>query len=156
VAAPELPEGGLGRHALKSSDPASLYNACRVAAHLADKQIGPWGQTRWSQSRRARRDSIMLMHSLKEDMPLFEELLLRERPDLLLIGAMSVCLPGAIACAARASDEVFIASTSGGITPVISVDSKPLPQEGFGPVSARLVRAYWEKHSDPEWTTPVE
>jgi B12-binding domain/radical SAM domain protein len=104
VAAPELPEGGLGRHTLKSSDPASLYNACRVAAHLADQKIGPWGDSRWSESRRTRRDSILLMHSLKEDMPSFEELLLREQPNLLLIGAMSVCLPGAIACAARAKD----------------------------------------------------
>jgi branched-chain amino acid aminotransferase len=56
----------------------------------------------------------------------------------------------------RESDEVFIASTSGGITPVISVDTRPLPQDGFGPVSNRLVRAYWEKHSDEEWTTPVQ
>src|SRR5690242_4699397 len=104
VAAPELPEGGLGRHTLKSSDPASLYNACRVAAHLAGQKIGAWGETGWSGSRRERRESVMLMHSLREDMPSLEELLLRERPNLLLIGAMSVCLPGAIACAARAKD----------------------------------------------------
>jgi B12-binding domain/radical SAM domain protein len=104
VAAPELPEGGLGLHTLKSSDPASLFNACRVAAQLADQKIGPWGESQWSESRRRRRDSVLLMHSLKEDMPFFDETLLREQPDLLLIGSMSVCLPGAIACAARAKD----------------------------------------------------
>jgi B12-binding domain/radical SAM domain protein len=104
VAAPELPEGGLGLRTLKSSDPASLYNACRVAAQWADQGIGPWGESRWSESRRSRRESILLMHSLKEDMPVFEELLVREQPNLLLIGAMSVCLPGAVACAVRAKE----------------------------------------------------
>lgn len=112
VAAPELPGGGLGRHTLKSLDPASLFNACRVGAERAERGIGPWGDSNWAVHRTVRRDRVLLMHSLAEDLPQFEELLERERPDLLLLGAMSVCLPGAVACASRArellGDGVFI------------------------------------------------
>jgi B12-binding domain/radical SAM domain protein len=104
VAAPELPEGGPGVFTLKSSDPASLFNACRVAARQAVQGTGPWSDTPWAQSRKDRRDRVLLMHSLADDMPAFEALLGREQPNLLLIGAMSVCLPGAVACAVRAKE----------------------------------------------------
>jgi len=104
VAAPELPEGGPGVFTLKSSDPASLFNACRVAARQAARGVGAWGETAWARSRADRRDRVLLMHSLADDLPAFDALLAREQPNLLLIGAMSVCLPGAIACAARAKE----------------------------------------------------
>jgi B12-binding domain/radical SAM domain protein len=45
------------------------------------------------------------MHSLAEDLPRFEELLKTIKPNFLLLGAMSICLPGAIACAKRAKLE---------------------------------------------------
>ncbi|GAA3960987.1 hypothetical protein GCM10023085_49350 [Actinomadura viridis] len=104
VAPPGMPEGGLGEHTLKSVDPASLFNACRVAAERAERGIGAWADSNWAVSRHARRECLLLMHSLREDLPAFESLLERERPDLLLIGAMTVCLPGAVACAARAKE----------------------------------------------------
>ncbi|MFJ2813652.1 B12-binding domain/radical SAM domain-containing protein [Streptomyces sp. NPDC087294] len=112
VAPPGLPEGGLGRHTLKSADPASLFNACRVAAQRADEGVGAWGRSNWAVPRQQRRDLLLLMHSLKEDLPEFEALLERERPHLLLLGAMTMCLPGAVACAAKAKeilgDEVCV------------------------------------------------
>lgn len=112
VSAPEYSEGRLGKHMLTSEDPASLYNACRVAAKLASSGIGFWGDSNWVGSRADRRKNVLLMHSLKEEMAAFESLLRQERPNLLLIGAMTLCLPGAIACAQRAreilGDDVFI------------------------------------------------
>jgi hypothetical protein len=46
----------------------------------------------------------MLMHSLQEDLPQFIASLKTIRPNLLLIGAMTQCLPGAIACAQTAKE----------------------------------------------------
>lgn len=106
VAAPELPEGVLGKGVLKSKDPASLFNACRYAAFLAENSIGPWGESNWALPRKERRSSLLLMHSFKEDSRTFEELLERVQPNLLLIGAMSLCLPGAVECA-RMAKKMF-------------------------------------------------
>lgn len=97
---------------IDSVDPASLFNACRVAAILADQKIGAWGESNWAVSRQQRRKKLLLMNSLLESMPYFEKLLMQEQPNLLLIGAMSLCFPGAIACAKRAKeifgDKIFI------------------------------------------------
>ncbi len=103
ISAPELPEGGIGK-ILNSEDPASLFNACRCAAQLAELQVGAWGDSNWTGSRHERRKHILLMRSLKEDLPLFEQMIDTVRPNLLLIGSMSVCFPGAIACARRAKE----------------------------------------------------
>ncbi len=51
------------------------------------------------------------------------------------------------------ADEVFLTSTSGGITPVLTIDGKQLPDER--PITTKLTDEYWKKHSDPSWTTPV-
>jgi len=40
VSAPEYPEGRVGSKTLNSRDPASLYNACRYAAFLAESGLG--------------------------------------------------------------------------------------------------------------------
>jgi len=75
-----------------------LYNACRLGAQAASEQVGPWGDSNMSGTRRARRAATMLMHSL-DDLPEFERRITALRPNLVLIGAMTICLPGAIACA---------------------------------------------------------
>lgn len=75
VATPELPEGKIGRGVLSSEDPVSLFNACRYAAFLAENNVGSWGESNWAVSRKERRETFLLMHSLKEDLPLFEGLL---------------------------------------------------------------------------------
>lgn len=104
VAAPELPESSIGIKVLSSEDPASLFNACRYAAFLAENDIGAWGDSNWSLSRKIRRKTFLLMHSLKEDLSVFEKTIIEIKPNLLLIGAMSICLPGAIVCAKKAKE----------------------------------------------------
>jgi branched-chain amino acid aminotransferase len=53
------------------------------------------------------------------------------------------------------ADEAFITSTSGGITPINQINERTLPPYGSDSLTPRLQALYWEKHSDPEWTTPV-
>ena len=112
VAAPELPEGKIGTGVFSSKDPVSLFNACRYTAFLAENGVGLWTESNWAVSRKERRETFLLMHSLKEDLPVFEKLLEKIQPNLLLIGAMSLCLPGAVACAKKAKetfgDEICI------------------------------------------------
>lgn len=104
VSAPYLPEKGLVNYSLKSEDPASLFNACRYAAFLAENGIGSWGGSNWAVPRKKRRENILLMNSLKEEITDYELLIEREQPNLLLIGAMTLCLPGAVAVAKKAKE----------------------------------------------------
>lgn len=104
IAAPQFQENQVGTGVLSGGDPVSLFNACRYAASLAENDMGPWGESNWAETRKERRVSTLLMHSLKEDLPRFEELLVKIQPNVLLIGAMSICLPGAIACAKMAKE----------------------------------------------------
>ncbi len=55
----------------------------------------------------------------------------------------------------RAADEVFITSTAGGIMPVTRIDDAAVADGRPGPLTGRLTDLYWQKHSDPAWTTPV-
>lgn len=55
----------------------------------------------------------------------------------------------------RAADEVFATSTAGGIMPITRVDSVAIGTGAMGHVTRRLVDLYWEKHSDPDWSTAV-
>src|SRR3989339_1293677 len=95
VAAPELPEGNIGKDVLSSDDPVSLYNACRYAAFQAGNAVGFWAESNWACHRKERKEAFLLMHSLKEDMLKYEIYLKKIQPNLLLIGAMTLCLPGA-------------------------------------------------------------
>ncbi|MGA2004683.1 MAG: B12-binding domain/radical SAM domain-containing protein [Terriglobales bacterium] len=104
VAAPQFPEGIVGKATLNSVDPASLFNACRLAALMAELGRGAWGESNWTEGRQRRRDTLLLMHSLKDDGPAFERLLQEVEPNLLILGAMSLCLPGAVACAKTAKE----------------------------------------------------
>jgi B12-binding domain/radical SAM domain protein len=111
VAAPDWISGSKNSLALNSRDPASLFNACRFAALQARTGVGGWGDSNWNTDRRSLRSKFQLLYSL-DDTDNFLRLLLRERPNLLLIGAMTLCMPGAMECArlARAvlGDEVAI------------------------------------------------
>jgi len=73
---------------------------------LAENRLGVWGGSNWIGKRTERRKKFLLMSSLKEELPYFEELLAKERPNLLLIGAMTLCFPGAIECA-RLAKQMF-------------------------------------------------
>ncbi|MBT1156267.1 aminotransferase class IV [Aminobacter anthyllidis] len=54
-----------------------------------------------------------------------------------------------------AADEVFITSTAGGIMPVTRIDGTTVGNGQVGPITTRLKDAYWAKHDDPDWSTPV-
>lgn len=60
------------------------------------------------------------------------------------------------AAALRGSDEVFITSTAGGVMPVTKIDGQPAGNGAIGPITERLTRLYWDKHSDPDWSTSVD
>ncbi|CAN7167251.1 aminotransferase class IV [Aminobacter sp. LjRoot7] len=53
------------------------------------------------------------------------------------------------------ADEVFITSTAGGIMPVTKIDGAPIANGKVGPITTRLKDAYWAKHDDPDWSSPV-
>lgn len=53
------------------------------------------------------------------------------------------------------ADEVFITSTAGGIMPVRSVNGKSIGEDTPGPLTRKLNDLYWNKHTDPDWTTAV-
>jgi len=104
ISAPHYQTGRIGERVLSSSDPVSLFNACRHAAAAAARRSGVWGESNWNGTRIERRRSMLLLHSLEADVAMFEAALDEVRPHLLLIGAMSLCLPGAIECARRARE----------------------------------------------------
>ncbi|MFQ6022949.1 MAG: aminotransferase class IV [Acidiferrobacterales bacterium] len=58
--------------------------------------------------------------------------------------------------ALRDADEVFITSTAGGIMPVSRIDNVAIGNGQPGPFTKRLTDLYWQKHSDPDWTTAVD
>jgi len=55
----------------------------------------------------------------------------------------------------RASDEVFVTSTAGGIMPVTRIDGRPVGNGEIGPVTERVKRAYWGWHKDSRFKDEV-
>lgn len=53
------------------------------------------------------------------------------------------------------ADEAFATSTAGGIMPVTRVNGAPVGDGKAGPVTARLIDAYWDKHDDPGWSVGI-
>ena len=53
------------------------------------------------------------------------------------------------------ADEVFAATTAGGVMPVSRVGGRILGNDRPGPVSLRLKAAYWQAHADGWHRTPV-
>lgn len=96
---------------LNSKEPFSLYNAVRFAAHLAQNKIGPWGDSNWNTVSGCN-ESIMLYEYYENQKNEFINLLIKIKPNLLLIGTMSIGFAGAIEIAKIAkqlySNEVFI------------------------------------------------
>lgn len=99
LSAPQAASGAVGPGVLWSSDPVSLQNACRIAAIDADRNIGAWGDSNWTGSRKDRRQNFMLLYSQSDGEKHWRERLESLQPNLIVIGAMSLCLPGAIGCA---------------------------------------------------------
>jgi len=55
----------------------------------------------------------------------------------------------------RTADEVFISSTAGGIMAVTRVDGNAIAGGTPGPLTRRLLGAYWNMHEDPGSTVAV-
>lgn len=56
----------------------------------------------------------------------------------------------------RQSDEIFMATTAGGITPVTTLDDAPVGDGRPGPVTERLREMYWDWHKKREFLTPID
>ena len=53
------------------------------------------------------------------------------------------------------ADEVFMASTAGGIMPINKIDDRSIGGGSPGPVTRRLNDAYWAMHGEPGMSSPV-
>ena len=98
ISAPECISGHKSGRALNSTDPVSLFNACRYAASLAKQRKGAWGNSNWGRLDKKLREHFLLMYSL-DDMHRYENLIQASQPNILFIGAMTLCMPGAVECA---------------------------------------------------------
>ena len=53
------------------------------------------------------------------------------------------------------ADEVFLATTAGGVMPISRVGSRITNNDSPGPVSRRMKELYWAAHTRIQWRTPV-
>jgi branched-chain amino acid aminotransferase len=58
--------------------------------------------------------------------------------------------------ALRASDEVFLTTSGGGVLPVTKVDNQAIGSGSPGPVTQSLTALYWDWHRDPRYKTAVD
>ena len=56
---------------------------------------------------------------------------------------------------AHESDEIMFVTTAGGVMPITLLDGAPVGNGEVGPVTQALWRAYWDAHSDPEFSFPI-
>jgi branched-chain amino acid aminotransferase len=54
------------------------------------------------------------------------------------------------------AEEIFVSSTAGGIMPVTVVNGKSVGDGSPGPLTTELRNRYWEMHTDPRYSTPVD
>ncbi|SFD59060.1 branched-chain amino acid aminotransferase [Bosea sp. CRIB-10] len=54
-----------------------------------------------------------------------------------------------------AADEIFTATTAGGITPVTEFEGRPIGDGKPGPITARIRDEYWRRHDDETLSTAV-
>ena len=54
------------------------------------------------------------------------------------------------------ADEAFATSTAGGVMPITRINSAPVGNGNAGPVTRRIIDAYWDKHDDPDWSVGVD
>lgn len=52
--------------------------------------------------------------------------------------------------------ELFFTSTAGGVMPVATLDGTEIGDGRAGPVTSTLRTRYWDVHSDPRYTLPVQ
>ncbi len=54
------------------------------------------------------------------------------------------------------ADEVFVTSTGGGVMPVTRLEGRIFGNGVPGPITRKLETAYWQAHSDPRFSQPVD
>ena len=79
----------------------------------------------------------------------------RATAELLAEAGVQIETRGVSLAELREADEIFAASTAGGIMPVTSLDTVPVGDGRPGPVTARLIEAYWDAHVRDGWTVAV-
>jgi branched-chain amino acid aminotransferase len=60
------------------------------------------------------------------------------------------------AAEARGADEIFAATTAGGIMPGSRIDGRILGNDRPGPISAKLRETFWAKRAKGWHATPVD
>lgn len=58
--------------------------------------------------------------------------------------------------ALRASDEVFLSTSGGGVLPVTQVDDQAIGPGSPGPLTRSLTALYWAWHQDPRYRTGID
>ena len=53
------------------------------------------------------------------------------------------------------ADEIFITSTAGGVMPVTGLDGQTIGSGRSGPLTGRLIDAYWQAHERADWNVPI-
>ena len=56
----------------------------------------------------------------------------------------------------RDADEIFLATTAGGIMPASRIDGRILGNDRPGPISARLRERFWAKRAEGWHATPID
>jgi branched-chain amino acid aminotransferase len=55
----------------------------------------------------------------------------------------------------RAADEIFLATTAGGVMPASRIDGRVLANDRPGPISSRLKNRFWEKREEGWYATGI-
>ena len=103
MSAPHWPSqgpGSGGESHLNSPSPFSLLNALRVALARTCNPDSAWSLSNW-RSAANRKQTIFISDYLGESLAWLDRAIESERPNLVLIGSMTLSLPGAIAIAER-------------------------------------------------------
>ena len=56
----------------------------------------------------------------------------------------------------KRSDEMFLATTAGGLMPVTHLNGASIGSGSVGPLTTRLQDLYWALHDDPKYNTAVD
>jgi len=97
VSGPHWPRRPAGTpvRSFTAGTPFSLQNACRMAAGLAAAGEGAWGESNW-RTFAGRRASVLLLEFMDDARAVLAERLDTLQPNLVLIGAMTLGMPGAV------------------------------------------------------------
>jgi branched-subunit amino acid aminotransferase/4-amino-4-deoxychorismate lyase len=52
-------------------------------------------------------------------------------------------------------DEIMFVTTAGGVMPITVLDGNPVGDGQVGPVTRAIWKGYWDAHSDPEYSFPI-